>query len=357
MGAKSRRGPKGAGSIFPDKARGGYRVKVPAGRGENGKLKYTWLRARTQGEAVKLRDKHKPQTSGPNLTVAEWARRWLASHEVKAQTRDDYERSVRLRVLPALGARPLARLTTYDVEQAARRWGQAVGAGTVRKTVAALSALVQAAHRAALVPGNVVRPAKKPPAPPARFDLFTAAEVRKILAASLTRPELYPVAVCAATGCRIGEALALRPESYDPATGLLTIDRTRTRERGYSTPKSRHGRRTVRAPLAVRPALAAGVPTSDYATARRRWVALLARLRVRARGLHQLRHTLASHWHDAGVPAAEIAKYLGDTVQVVIATYFHATAGTDPSAVTDAWLQGAHEVPTSKKPKAKPRRG
>jgi len=50
---------------------------------------------------------------------------------------------------------------------------------------------------------------------------------------------------------------------------------------------------------------------------------------ARADGMHALRHTAASAWLAAGVDIVSVAAWLGDTVQVVLATYAHLMPDAD----------------------------
>jgi len=45
--------------------------------------------------------------------------------------------------------------------------------------------------------------------------------------------------------------------------------------------------------------------------------------------MHALRHTAASAWLAAGVDIVSVAAWLGDTVQVVLATYAHLMPDAD----------------------------
>lgn len=348
--AKSR-APRGTGSVFPDNRRGGWVAKVPVGRKPNGRLKYVEVRAPTQAEVVEERKKVEPAKS--TTTLADWVVRWAKTLGQRAQTKDVYLEAVRLRINPALGHRPLAAITAFDVEEAARQWGQDAGAGTVRKTLAVLSICLQAATRAELIARNPVRAVRRPASPPTKLDLFTPAELRAIVDAGVARPDRRVFAVCAATGCRIGEALALRPPDYDDATGNLSIARTQTRFHGDGPPKSRRGTRTVLVPTACRPALVAGVPRGEYVATRNRWKTLLSHLGLRYRNLHQMRHSVASHAIAVGVPVANVARDLGDSVEMIIRTYCHAVAGASVGEAMETLLVGAKVAP---EPKPAPKR-
>ena len=326
-----RRRVKGTGSIFRHKARKCWAAKLPSGRKPDGKLRYKWFFGPTAEDvATQMRDYAPPAKSS---TLAEWSGRWLESLGIRAQSRDNYEINLRLRILPELGGTPVRDITPFHVEEAHRKWGKAVGATTVRHTLATLGACLRAAARAGLCGADAVRLARKPPAEPAKPDPFSPGEVSAILGAALADPELHPLALCAACGLRVGEAMALRPGDYDPAAGLLTISRTasrgaRGRPRGTNPPKSRNSARTIRVPLPARGAFAAPFRPASYRTLNRRWDELLARLGIRRRGFHQLRHSWATHRVARGASIADCAKYLGDTVAVFTKTYVHA-AGED----------------------------
>lgn len=343
--APKTRAPRGTGSVFFDKRRKEWVAKVPVGRKPNGRLKYAEVRAPTQAEVVEAAKTVEP--AKPTTTLADWAVRWAKTLGQREQTKDVYTEAVRLRINPALGHRPLAAITAFDVEEAAKQWGKSAGAGTVRKTLAVLSICLQAATRAELIPRNPVRAVRRPASPPTKLDLFTPGELRRIIDAGVGRPDRRVFAVCAATGCRIGEALALVPGDYNPATHMLSISRNRTRFHGDGPPKSRRGTRTVFVPTACRPALLAGVPTGDeYVAARGRWETLLSHLGLRYRNPHQLRHSVASHAIAAGVPVANVARDLGDTVETVIRTYCHATEGASVGDAMERLLGGAEVAPT-----------
>lgn len=334
---KATRGPRGGGSVFPDHRRGGYVAKVPTGRGADGKLTYTRVRAATQAEAVEKRNAVKPP--GPTTTVSEWCAKWLKSLTQKPQTRDEYEVCVRLRIVPALGSVRLTALTPFAVEAAAKTWREQCGAATVRKTLAALSGALQAAHRDDLTPRNAARAARRPAAKKTNIDPFTPAELLAVIAAGTAAEQWRTFAACAATGMRVGEAMALSATAYNPTTGAVTISRTRTRRHGYGPPKSARGNRTVPVPLAAREAFRLGIPPTTYTTAHDRWRRLLLHLGLRHRNPHQLRHTWASIAIANGAPIADVAKALGDTVQVVVRTYLH-PSGADIGEVMNRVFAG-----------------
>lgn len=50
-------------------------------------------------------------------TLAEYARAWLASRQLRLRTRESYEDQLRLRILPRLGALPLSKITPRHVRE------------------------------------------------------------------------------------------------------------------------------------------------------------------------------------------------------------------------------------------------
>jgi len=114
--------------------------------------------------------------------------------------------------------------------------------------------------------------------------------------------------------------------------------------------------RTIRVPAVLLPVLvaAAGGRTAGplFVTgAGRRYVhqmvsrgltQTLAALGLPRRNGHVLRHSVATHLIAAGVPIADAAVYLGDSVATIVKTYLH-PAGTDPADTLDR-LYGGRKV-------------
>jgi integrase len=324
-------------------------AKKPIGkRGRN--TLYLERTGKTQAEAIRRRDAALPP--GPTTTVSQWAERWLADLTVKPQSKDAYAQTVTLRIAPELGHRPVAAVTPYDVERAAAAWGKRVGANTVRRDLARTRIMFGAAIRAGLVAANPVVSARKPKATKVEIDPFTADELARVVRAASAGPKLHRLAVMAAVGCRIGEAIALRQSDYDPATGLLSISRTRTIKYGDGPPKSANGTRAVRVPEQARRAAAALGVASEHRTTARRWDRLLAGLGLRPRNPHQARHSVATLALAAGVPLANVARDLGDTVATVVATYVHPTEGRDVCDAIEGLLGGGKVAGKAKKPRS-----
>lgn len=320
---KSRRA-RGTGSIFRDARRGGWVARVPVGRTPLGKMKYKEVRASSQEAVIaKMRAVEPPS---PSITLAAWCDRWLPVQHLRVQSRRAYATEIAQRIKPTLGAVPVSRLTAFQVEEAIRTWGRTVGAGTIRLSVQVLGSVMQGALRAGIITINPVRQVRKPALAKQDMNIFTLNELARIIAAASARPAWRVWAVCAALGCRIGEALALERSDYHPATGQLSISRTfHQHTRSIGPAKSKNSIRTITVPRSVRPLLAAGITRTTYGPALEAWARLLDSLRLTYRNPHQLRHSVASHMVAAGLPLPDVAAYLGDSLATIVATYTHPT--------------------------------
>lgn len=291
-----------------------------------------------------------------SCTVGQWAARWRQGWQVRPTTASNYRVALDLHILPRLGTLRLASLTPNRVETLANELAAAgLHANTARQVLGILGRLCRAAVREGLLAVNPVAAARKPRWVRTPVTPFTPAELAQILAACVT-VRSAPLPLLAATGMRVGEVLGLDVTDYDPATGMLSISRTFS-DRRLGPPKTPQGRRTIRVPLAARPALelARGTRTAGpmFLTSegnRRKltvlaahWAWFLAGLEIPYRNLHQLRHTAATRLLAAGVPIPDLAKFLGDRPETVVRTYVH-PSGVDPSLAMDALLGGSGEV-------------
>ncbi len=338
------RGPRGAGSIYPN--RGGWRGKVLIGKKPDGKPHYVYRWARTQTALMEKLKAVRPP--GPQTTVAEWAERWLASSTARGSTRADLRHTLDRFVIPSLGHIRLIDLTPWGIENAIRTWAKPAGtlsANTLRKNLGQLSTCLEAARRAKIIQENPAADARRPRPAKITIDPFTAEELARIIAAD----EAGIFALLAGVGCRIGEALALDVGDFSPATGEISITKTYDRRHGTRPPKSENGIRTVRIPKQALPAVKRAIGKRktgplftnrhgcrrEHQSTRTLFKRLLARLGIRYRKPHQLRHGVASVWVGRGVPLADVAAKLGDSLQMVVKTYVH-PLGVDP---TDALEQ------------------
>ena len=209
-------------------------------------------------------------------TLATWLERHLDELASSATpgTIDGYRREAARTWLPRLGRVPLDMLTReritswvawqrkQETARSARARAKAIAAGeapppaqlVADKTIAnahgLLSAVLSAAGRRYGLP-NPAEGVRLPSDGEAEEMVFlTAAEYDRLLGAT---PEYWQplVALLAGTGCRWGEATALRASDFDLDAGAPVVRISRAWKRGerggvyLGSPKTRRGRRTV----------------------------------------------------------------------------------------------------------------
>lgn len=197
------------------------------------------------------------------LSLAAYAQRWLSNRDdIKETTRDLYESQLRLHLLPSLGKYRLPSITpgliaTWNSETKSK--GPTVAAQSYRL----MRTLLNQAVSEGLLPSNpcTLRNAGNPKVK--REEVMPEVwEVEKIME---NTPDRYKalVSVLAWGGLRIGEALALTRDSFDPKTGVLHIGvRVYRLSQGridLDTPKTERSIRDIVLPESVRHQLTAHI--------------------------------------------------------------------------------------------------
>ena len=198
-------------------------------------------------------------------TVGEFLERWLREVAPGAvtsvNTLDNYAWAIHRHLLPALGHRPLAKLTPAEVVETLR---EKIDGGMARNTVLRLRSVLAVAIDHALLEGlvnrnvaSIVRAPRGGTVPQGRS--LDHDEARALLSAAKgTRLEAAFV-VMLMFGLRPGEALGLMWTDFDPTAGTLRIERSLKRERGQlrlGTTKTRKSRRAIALPAAAVASLA-----------------------------------------------------------------------------------------------------
>jgi integrase len=307
---------------------------------------FTRLRARqaeidTQGKAY---------TPPSKATLDEYLAHWTRTYvrvQLRASTADNYERLLRLHVLPELGQVPLADLTppilqawVATLAEKPSRGGKPLSSRTITYVRAILHAALEEAFMTGAIPANPLDRVRPPRQQPKLVESFTLKQVRRLDEAAEHHRLRVLFAFLWQTGLRIGEALALRWEDVDLSRATLVVCRNLVEIRGRmveQAPKTAAGRREIALPQRTVEMLRQHRENQDAERALRgdRWnqeglvfpseagTALFRRnvqrayhlLRERAGlppyGIHALRHTAASLWLQAGVGIREIAATLG----------------------------------------------
>jgi integrase len=200
----------------------------------------------------------------PNITVKDYAARWLPQHateqDLKPRTIESYAATLRLHILPvAVGAvtfgdLPVAAIRRPLVKALLRRQReQGYSRDSVRITLAVLSAMLEEAVEDDLLVANPAHRLRKKlrlsGSQDARAEdilALTQDELDRALAAARDCSALFPLYLTLArTGLRIGEALGLDdtdPAVFDFEGRRLRVLRQLGRRGVIGTPKSGYGR-------------------------------------------------------------------------------------------------------------------
>ena len=379
---KVRRRSAGEGAVYP--FRGGHRGAI-TWTDPDGTHHKRVVQGRTADEARdKLDDLRRDLRLGlltpanRAATVGDYLTGWIERHRarVRPSTWLTAESYVRVYLIPALGRKPLARLTAADVEDALasfmrdgrpvsatdKRHRSPVSAVTARHVRATLRRALSDAQRAGLVGRNVAGDAAPPSVEHRPITYLAARDVAKLLDATV-EDDLGPLyALAATTGLRRGELLGLTWP--DVADGRLTVRRSMARVKGngwgLGAVKSARSRRTIPLPARARQAVetqrtrqrfvqkAAGSAWQDRdglvftdAVGRpllpeyvsHRFARDLARVGVPRVRFHDLRHSAATTLLAAGVPLAVISEWLGHSGIAITASAYAAVV---PELLTDA---------------------
>lgn len=356
MAKKATRRAKGTGSIFFHAGRQRWVGRVVVGKKANGKPLTREFWGERQADVV--RKMAAAQPPGADTTVAAWAARWQTTLTNRAQSASSYASRLK-HVLPVLGHLRVTAVTSADVEHLAARLRHTLAPATVSAVLKVLSVMFRAAVRARLIAVNPVADARKPKVPRGRREVIPPAKLLEVIEAHDHYAAGGPLALQAAIGCRVGEALALDVEDVDLAAGTVRITKTLVLVTGrMGPPKSENGVRTIRVPAVALPVLVAAVagrttgPLFRSSTGKRYGhsacnaaMGYLSRdLQLPPGNTHLLRHSVVTSLIARGVPAADVAKYVGDSVETIFRTYVHA-GSADPADALDAMFGGNEPAP------------
>ena len=292
--------------------------------------------------------------------IADGSIRNRSGDRYKPGTIREYERALRLRLLPAIGAHKLGDIRRSDLQPLVGQWlGQGHDPSSIRNTVNAARAVYRYALANEMVAVNPTAGLQLPAVRGRRDHIASPGDAAALIdALSANDRALWAVSFYA--GLRLGEARALRWEDVDLNAGVIRVERGWDPFEGAIDPKSGAGRRVVpinaalRTPL-VAHKLACGRPTglvfarpdgsvfnpkTVIARARRAWTAAgLGRINP-----HEARHTYASLMIAAGVNAKTLSTYMGHaTITITLDRYGHLLPGAEheAAALLDAYLATA----------------
>jgi integrase len=294
----------------------------------------------------------------PNITLAEYAERWLGlCSALKPRTVKGYREKLDRHILPALGTLQVRRLHRGAIRTLlSEKLASDLSTDSVRLIHATLRALLSAAVEDDVMRSNPAaglgRSLKLSRSSAERAERVRALDrdqlARFLEAAREKAPRLYALFfLMSRTGLRLGETLGLRWEDINLEKGELRVERALSPSGELGTPKSGHGRtvdlskaavaalRDLRARAAEvglrqgRPAVPWLFPAEDQTRPTPHTTAEAAFKRAaNAANLpdhfspHCLRHTYASILLAEGVSPVYVQEQLGhSTIQLTVGTY------------------------------------
>jgi integrase len=312
-------------------------------------------------------------------TLGSWLDEWVAGLRLAPSSVASYRKNVRLHIKPYLGSVPLASLTgpritaLYRQLEAGGRADHKAGTGLSARTVKYVHAILHSALGAAVDAGLLARnPADKAVPPTARearppeMHPWSQEQLGAFLGWSAEHSSLHTAwALLASTGMRRGELLALRWRDVDLARSTVTVRRSvgvvRNAGEGETVTEgsTKTGRprvidisdgdvallrswRRERGSLALALARDDALVFSDLEGRHLHPARFSLRFQNTLRDcrkalgdaappvirLHDLRHTMATHWLASGVPVKVVSERLGHTSAVItMNVYQHVLPG------------------------------
>jgi integrase len=238
--------PKGAGSIF--KVKRGEHIywcgQVQAGHfPDSGRRRYVTITRKRKADVLAEMDELRRRAGagivGKDQTVAELAREWLEVREGKVATGSlvEYDRRLRLWVIPHVGKVPLRKLTARDVRRmiaALEAEGLSPRSANMAKTTLSMVLkFAQGERRIEANPCDFVEGSRVG----ARLDDGLDDEEADAVLAAARDDRLYALLYLSLTlGLRQNEALGLRWTDVDLDAGEIRIDQSKTRSGERSLP-------------------------------------------------------------------------------------------------------------------------
>lgn len=277
------------------------------------------------------------------LTFRQFAERWMTTHVLARDTRDDYESMLKVRIHPTFGERPLKEITPDEVEA----WYAAANPNQTTRRAAAYSFLKSIFETAVdrelilrnpcRIKGGSVKTRKREP-------FFASKD--QVVALRAVMPPRYRAAIdLGAWGSlRIGEVIGLQRADVDLDAGTVTVVRSVGRVKGgleIKAPKTKKSQRTFPAPPGVlarlREHLAAHVAPGDDAwlfpaagditrpvlpdVLREAFQDARARVKLPRLTFHGLRGSGATWYINNGASTREVQERLGHTTAAMALRY------------------------------------
>jgi integrase len=354
-----------------------WRLKFDAGRDpETGQrnIQYVTVRGTKAAAKAKLVELVAAVGNGSyvepsKVAVAEHVRariaQWEAAGAVSARTAERYRELLDHQIAPHIGAKPVQKLSTLDVEQWHAALRTQVSARTIGHAHRVLSHALRDAVRHRLVVENVASAQGAPKVEESEVEVVPHERIGELVD-KLRGRTMYARAITSLfTGMRRGEVLALRWQNVDLGGAQITVAEALEETEGggirVKPPQSKAGRRTISLPailvdalrehrreqLELRIALGIGKMPDDalvfpaplkggYQSPRtfsKEWARVATAIAFDGLTFHALRHTHASQLIGAGVDIVTISRRLGHAKpDITLRIYAHLFRKDDSKA-------------------------
>jgi integrase len=200
----------------------------------------------------------------PSITVEQLFARWyedVLKHQVATSTASNYMTIAKYHIIPSLGKKKIADLTTSEIDRLlSRKMNSDLSVSTVQRIRSVLAQALDQAMRWGWVNRNVAKLARPPRMERSEGRSLTPEQARHFLNSLSGHRNEALYALMLSTGLRRGEALGLKWTDLDEEKGLLHVRRQLKREDGVlvvADTKTSRSRRTLNLPGAMLPALQA----------------------------------------------------------------------------------------------------
>lgn len=362
----AKRRPSGEGMIR-QKKKGQWEGRIVVGHKENGDPIFRYVYAKTQKELIdKLHHKidefrDAELTEDSNMSLGEWLDKWIAEYmtgTIRESTLDGYKTYTERYIKPALGDKPIAFITTADVQKFYNNlrkngriknqhiYGNGLSDAMVVRIHCMLHEAMDMAVKEHLISKNPTNGTTVPKIAKKEMQVLTDEQLdtfMKLVDAEEHWRDFFYTELT--TGLRRGEICGLKWTDFDEVEGKLNINRSinvRNGEVIVGETKTGKGKRSFYLPVSTANVLRErkknaksewiftdplrpGLPVAPPA-AYRKMKQLLQKAGLPNIRFHDLRHTFATHALTSGVDAKTLSGILGHTnASFTLDTYTHVT--------------------------------
>lgn len=362
----AKRRPSGEGMIR-QKKKGQWEGRIVVGHKENGDPIFRYVYAKTQKELIsklhykidEFRDAELTEDS--KMSLGEWLDKWIAEYmtgTIRKGTLNGYKTYTERYIKPALGDKPIAFITTADVQKFYNNlrkngriknqhiYGNGLSDASVVRIHCMLHEAMDMAVKEHLISKNPTNGTTVPKIVKKEMQVLTdeqLATFMKLVDAEEDWRDFFYTEIT--TGLRRGEICGLKWTDFDEVEGKLNINRSidlRNGEIMVGETKTGKGKRSFYLPVSTANVLRERKKNSKSEwiftdllnpelpiappAAYRKMKLLLKKAGLPNIRFHDLRHTFATHALTSGVDAKTLSGILGHTnASFTLDTYTHVT--------------------------------